>query len=324
MEVKHKLKYINKLSKLLVKTLRHTAMRDGFDLSRQGFVNIKELLNHARFKQYTQYAVCKAVNLDDQRRLTLRYDENNQPEAIRAEKGHSMQYVHITYPEAVKSSIKDLVHVTSLRNWELIREDKIRPMKRNEIHLRDCLTSRPASADDVVIYLSPDLCENEGITLLRAGNGVILSRDDIPLTCVTRVTRGNGNLVNFTLPQKATPSVTVQLNSHSSEGPTALFLWGRLGSTLVDTLMLIDTGAEMSFIPERVFNRIPQDDTTTLRHTDERVQVGNGSFLELAGRAEVNVRVGDRDYPHEFLISKCESACSIIGLDFSEALRSCA
>ena len=46
------------------------------------------------------------------------------------------------------------------------------------------------------------------------------------------------------------------------------------------------------------------------------MQVGNGSFLELAGRAEVNVRVGDRDYPHEFFISKCESACSIIGLDF--------
>ena len=112
MEVKHKLKFINKLSKLLVKTLRHTALRDGFDLTRQGYVTLQELLKHARFKQYTRYAICKAAELDDKKRLTLHYDDNNTADAIRAENGHSMYYVHIDYPEATAASIKTLIQTT--------------------------------------------------------------------------------------------------------------------------------------------------------------------------------------------------------------------
>ena len=88
-----------------------------------------------------------------------------------------------------------------------------------------------------------------------------------------------------------------------------------MGRDAVDLLMLVDTGASISIIPEDVYLTIPEDDRPKLETVDIRILVGNGELLPQQGVCRLKFQLGDFDFDHEFFVCR-QSGQAILGNEF--------
>lgn len=120
-----------RLSKALSGLLRHNAAAQGVAIRSDGYVLIKDVLAHSRFKGYTVTQVMEVVDTNEKKRFQVLSDEQGNPEWIRAVQGHSLQTVTDPGLEPLldASLIPDAVHGTMHSKWSLIGKGKKREIK---------------------------------------------------------------------------------------------------------------------------------------------------------------------------------------------------
>lgn len=72
--------------------MRHGAVKEGLNISSEGFIDIKEILSHKSLRHYTAEDIERIVRNNDKQRFTLREKEGALE--IRANQGHSLNVSH--------------------------------------------------------------------------------------------------------------------------------------------------------------------------------------------------------------------------------------
>lgn len=173
------------LSKQLSWLLRHGAQKEGITIQPDGFVSVADILKHPRFgKQYSLEKLQDIVATDAKKRYTLRLNPLTAHQEIRANQGHSLEAVEAEACLQRIHSVNELpdavVHGTFYRNWESIKTEGLKRMRRNHVHfavLSDD-SSGPLSGFrsdcQVLIYLNVAKVLDDKLQLFRSSNNVIL------------------------------------------------------------------------------------------------------------------------------------------------------
>ena len=118
-------KYKTEVSKYLSYVLRHAPETIGLSVDPHGWADIDELVAKSN-PPITRDQIEAAVEHNEKQRFMI---EGN---SIRANQGHSIP-VQVPMIEVVPPEF--LYHGTAARHLEVIREDGIKTMKRNHVHL---------------------------------------------------------------------------------------------------------------------------------------------------------------------------------------------
>ncbi len=176
-----------KLSKLVSGILRHFPERFGLRLDREGFVEIKELVEaiKARRVSYswlTEEHIIALAHLDPKGRFEIFKGK------IRARYGHSIR-AWINYEE--DKEVRILYHGTTRRRAENILKNGIKPMKRMRVHLTASLEEAWQNAKrwkgkSVVLVVDADSLRRRGIKVLKAGKYTYVVKH-VPPECIIGV-----------------------------------------------------------------------------------------------------------------------------------------
>ncbi|KAI8358422.1 phosphotransferase KptA/Tpt1 [Blakeslea trispora] len=171
-----------RISKLLSYILRHGAVKEKIAISSDGYVSINELLQHPKFKNVTMEQIQFVVDNNDKKRFELA-----QPAAdeylIRASQGHSLKTVASdNLLDLITAPLKTpVIHGTTRKAWELIKQKGLSTMNRNHIHFAIGLPgdakvkSGIRKTSDIFIYINVEKAKNDGILFYKSNNDVILS-----------------------------------------------------------------------------------------------------------------------------------------------------
>ena len=151
------------MSKKLSYLLRHGAIKEGLNITDDGFVSIKDLI---LFAPELNEAIIKQIARDDcKQRFYIKDD------CIRANQGHSLdvnvELEVITDP----SVIPVVIHGTLKSKWSSIQSTGLHRMKRKYIHFAEGMRK----SCDLFIYIDTERCMKDGIVFYRSANNVILS-----------------------------------------------------------------------------------------------------------------------------------------------------
>ena len=167
-----------KLSKFLSLILRHKPETIGITLDKNGWVDIKELIEKIKLSdRYIDIEILERIVREDDKN---RYSFDEKKEKIRANQGHSIK-VELNLKEVIPTTI--LYHGTATRFLESIREKGIIKGNRQYVHLsKDMETARNVGRrHGKVIILPIDIegLKKIGHKFYLSENNVWLS-DDIP------------------------------------------------------------------------------------------------------------------------------------------------
>jgi predicted aspartyl protease len=79
---------------------------------------------------------------------------------------------------------------------------------------------------------------------------------------------------------------------------------------------LVDTGAEVSVIHERVFRQIKG---LVLKRSNMSILSATGSSLKVAGTTVINFKLGKKEFKHEFVVVSNLNRTFILGKDWLES-----
>lgn len=170
----------NNFSKYLSYVLRHNPSELELVMNDQGYVSIEELItNLKRLKGeiISREDLEKIVIEDKKGRYKIEDDK------IRANQGHSVDFVHIAYKEYEGNGI--LYHGTSKKAYEEIKKSgKIKSMSRQYVHLSKNtevatrVGKRHSHEEEpVIIEVDADAMKRDGIKLYESDNGVVLVKE---------------------------------------------------------------------------------------------------------------------------------------------------
>nr|CAD7437964.1 unnamed protein product [Timema bartmani] len=125
------------LSKLLSWSLRHGAEKEGLDITDDGFINVRDLLNHRLFRgKYTLEDIQRVVAENNKQRFYLRTNQDGGILQIRANQGHSIKKItnlDLT-PIIDERDFPVIIHGTHWQHWDQIRTEGLSRMNRLHIH----------------------------------------------------------------------------------------------------------------------------------------------------------------------------------------------
>mmetsp|Transcript_21450 Transcript_21450/g.42113 ORF Transcript_21450/g.42113 Transcript_21450/m.42113 type:complete len:449 (+) Transcript_21450:152-1498(+) len=173
-----------KLSHMLSRVLRHSAVDEGITIREDGFVRLEDLQTKLkRFENVTLDDVQAVVRDNDKQRFTLR-QESDGSWIIRANQGHSMAVVKESFllRELDPTTIDVCLHGTYKEAWAKIRKTGLSRMNRNHIHFARGLPSDSngvisgmRKSCEVHLYIDASAAGKDGIKFFESDNGVILS-----------------------------------------------------------------------------------------------------------------------------------------------------
>ncbi|GJJ78664.1 2'-phosphotransferase [Entomortierella parvispora] len=196
-----------RLSKALSWLLRHNAAAQGVAIRPDGYVLIKDVLAHSKFKGYSIPQIMEVVDTNDKKRFQVLSDEQGNPEWIRAVQGHSLQTVTDPGLEPLDASlIPDAVHGTMFSKWPLIGAQGLNKMGRNHIHMAigllgtEGVISGMRGSCNLYIHIDTAKAIADGYKFYKAANNVILSDGKngegiIPPEYFSKVVRSNGEVI---------------------------------------------------------------------------------------------------------------------------------
>ena len=152
--------------------LRHGAIKENIAINNEGYILISDLLLWLEEKKKCKITYEDLVDIvanDNKGRLTI------SREYIRANQGHSMD-IQINF-ESYKCESSQIMHATYNRNKESIKQNGLKVMSRNYVHLinidSSCNKFHMIRQDtDLYVFVNG----NE-INLKSSDNGVILAKD---------------------------------------------------------------------------------------------------------------------------------------------------
>ena len=319
-----------KRSRSLCYLLRWGAVEWGVPISSDGYVFVDDLLRSGPLAGATIEEIRRIVLEDDKNRFSLTYDTKKGQFKVRANHGHGMPGVTVTERRLTKQETPGLVvHLTTERAWEAIAAQGLRHFKRNHIHFVGRIPNpgeRVAGVRDdadVCIFIDTAKAIDDGIPFYVTPSGVVVSSGDedgvIHCKYVTKVIHRNTGEQLYPFPSEPRAfsyydGRTERVNTHDAyDNQFAYFVWARFGVEAVDVLMLLDTGASITILPQHVFEGIP--DRPELHTTTVRIEVGNGANLAVLGVCRMKVQLGDYDFTHNFFVCR-DSTHAILGNDF--------
>ncbi len=95
----------------------------------------------------------------------------------------------------------------------------------------------------------------------------------------------------------------------------SFFVWATVHPTVPDVLMLMDTGAGISMLPQTIYDAIPDVDKQPLEPTSLKILAGNNTDIVCKGTAEVRFSFSNMTFVQRFYISAGDTL-GILGTDF--------
>jgi len=186
-----------KLSKALSWLLRHNAETQGFTVLEGGFLPVKAILQHSRFKGFTVEEVKAVVDNCPKSRFALLEDEKGEL-LIRANQGHSMANVEVDLREITDAvEFPKVIHGTTFKAWNEIKNTGLNRMKRNHIHFapgelgEEGVFSGMRKSCQVYIYVNLEAALTDGFRFYQSANNVILCAGNqegvLPVKYILRV-----------------------------------------------------------------------------------------------------------------------------------------
>lgn len=174
------------LSKFLSGALRHFPGDVGLSLNDQGWTDYDALVDAAtaNYDWATPERVAAVVVTDNKGRFEVRggvFDEDEQPNRIRAAYGHSVDVTLESSEEAVPDQ---LYHGTAPKNLDAIAEEGLRPMGRQQVHLSETPAGarevgRRHANDPVLLVVDAHELERDGVAVDARGEE-IYTADRVP------------------------------------------------------------------------------------------------------------------------------------------------
>lgn len=172
-----------KISKQLSYWLRHHPEDIGISIAKNGWVDVKELLEKSKSKLLFDFNELKSVvqNNDKQR-----FSFNEDFCLIKANQGHTTD-VEIKFDEVVPPAI--LYHGTSVGFVDLIMKEGLKKMSRHHCHLsKDIETSKKVAnrrgGENVILRVEAMRMRADGYKIYISDNGVYLV-DEVPLKYIS-------------------------------------------------------------------------------------------------------------------------------------------
>ena len=171
----------NHISKFISLILRHKPEAINITLNDQGWANVQNLLEgmHQQKKNCTLNDLIVVVDDDSKGR----YSFNDDKTMIRANQGHSLDYINLELkPLELREIPNWLYHGTNSRAIKDIMEQGLQPMGRQYVHLSDNIETaktvgdRRLTKDTVtkIFKISTIEAVNDGIQFYKSENGVYL------------------------------------------------------------------------------------------------------------------------------------------------------
>lgn len=114
-----------------------------------------------------------------------------------------------------------------------------------------------------------------------------------------------------TRPEEEVKQPSVAFNRPSEAGMYAVVC---IGGTEIK--MLVDTGATVTLLSERAYNKVQQSNgTSAIDKVKQEIMTAEGRSLKVLGKIVANIQLGDREYLSQIVISDI-TVDGIIGLDF--------
>eukprot|EP00053_Salpingoeca_punica_P021690 m.213261 g.213261 ORF g.213261 m.213261 type:complete len:233 (-) comp24436_c0_seq1:272-970(-) len=207
-----------KVSKLLSWALRHGAEELGLHMDPAGYVAVRELLGHPRFRGISEDQLREVVANCPKQRFALDGGSGGVgggPLRVRANQGHTLETVEsealltpLTPADIARFPV--VVHGTSKHAWLSIRRQGLSRMSRLHVHFAvglpgaDGVLSGMRASSDVLCFLDLGRAFQQGLKLYVSANNVVLTEGDargfVPLACLDRVVdRRTGELL-YTAP----------------------------------------------------------------------------------------------------------------------------
>ncbi len=166
------------LSKFLSYNLRHNPSRIGIELDVKGFtqIPIEDLITILKTVRNSPWISRKVIDalifLDLKGRFEIRNDR------IRARYGHSLKNIKI---EVTRTDLPELLyHGTNLRAYQKIKQEGLKPMGRNLVHLTTSLkdaeiVGRRHKGELIILEVDVKKAVQEGIQIWQAGKTIFVS-----------------------------------------------------------------------------------------------------------------------------------------------------
>jgi len=169
-------KELNRIGKFMSLVLRHKPEEANLSLDKEGFVDVSLLKNNLNINTEELDWI---VNNNNKKRFAY----NDSKTKIRANQGHSINEIEITF-DVVKDVPDFLYHGTSSKILELIMKEGIKKMSRTHIHLSGDLETaiivgRRKDKNIVVLSINSKKMSEDGLEIFISKNGVYLA-DNIP------------------------------------------------------------------------------------------------------------------------------------------------
>ena len=165
---------LNMSSKTLSYLLRHGAIKEGFHIDSQGFVEIAEVIAWFKAKKHieiTHDELQHIVDTDNKTRFSISGTR------IRANQGHSLSELDIQM--TVYTGNGPLVHCSYQRHTKSIITNGLNRMSRQHIHMIDPMRRESWSLirknSDLYVVIDVNSARRDGIEFLVSDNGVVLS-----------------------------------------------------------------------------------------------------------------------------------------------------
>ena len=166
-------------SKQIAYLLRHDP--SGMDISKEGFVDIKELLEKLRnrWPNIDREDIRELVEEDPKGRYEIKDDK------IRARYGHSID----VDPTLTKADVKKLYHGTTSKASENILEEGLKSKGRQKVHLSTTISDaievgKRRTKNPVVLEINAEKAQRAGINIERASDSVYVT-EEIPPEFIT-------------------------------------------------------------------------------------------------------------------------------------------
>nr|AAW24665.1 SJCHGC01721 protein [Schistosoma japonicum] len=169
------------LSKKLACILRHAAENVGMNYEPGGYLYVDKILQLKPFQGVRVEDILRVVNSNDKKRYEVSTNPENGRLKIRAFQGHSVPIdgLDITLIENPEN-YPNVIHGTYFRNWESIRKEGLKRMRRTHIHFapgeigESGVISGLRSSAEILIYIDLAKAMKDGYKFYISKNNVIL------------------------------------------------------------------------------------------------------------------------------------------------------
>ena len=94
------------------------------------------------------------------------------------------------------------------------------------------------------------------------------------------------------------------MSLHAFDSDNSYFAWAQFGKQALDVMMLIDTGASISLLPQSFWEELQEEFKEVLQPSQVEIEVGNGGNLDSDGTTELTFLLSDYEFEHVFFVCK--------------------